>query len=272
MPKSAHNSPFPHRPFLRRQESHSAVHAISPNPPPIPIPPQLIPAKAGISQCSVPQFAKYAAIPLSPIRPFLRRQESHSVVHTISPNPPPIPIPPQTIPAKAGISQSCAANGGVIKAAMPPMAMRFLLSQEWSSGEREYVCVFWRLCIYDTVRFLPTQEWSCGGRGYIAKNTPDCCPHNYQNPPPIPIPPTDHSCVGRNLTVSCMQYRQIRRRFPFPTDHSCVGRNLTVPCMQISPNPPPIPIPPTDHSCEGRNLTIVCRQRRRILGGDAAHG
>ena len=45
--------------------------------------------------------------------------------------------------------------------------VRFLLSQEWSAGERECVCVFWRLCIYDTVRFLPTQEWSCGGRGIV---------------------------------------------------------------------------------------------------------
>ena len=30
------------------------------------------------------------------------------------------PVPRKTIPAKAGISQLCAAKGGVIKAAMPP--------------------------------------------------------------------------------------------------------------------------------------------------------
>ena len=39
------------------------------------------------------------------------------------------------------------------------------------------------------MRFLPTQEWSCGGRKCIAKNTPDCCPHNCQNRHRFPFPP-----------------------------------------------------------------------------------
>ena len=61
------------------------------------------------------------------------------VARTVAKNPPHTPVHPQTIPAKAGISQSCAANGGVIKAAMPPMAMRFLPTQEWSVGGRGIV-------------------------------------------------------------------------------------------------------------------------------------
>ena len=34
--------------------------------------------------------------------------------------------------------------------------------------------------------------------------------------PQTPVPPEDHSCVGRNLTVSYMHNTKIRRRFPFP--------------------------------------------------------
>ena len=73
-----------------------------------------------------------------PHRPFLRRQESHSVVcannggfaHNC-------PFPPQLIPAKAGISKGNA-----------------LPRQIWR---------------HDTVRFLPTQEWSTGERESIGK-------------------------------------------------------------------------------------------------------
>ena len=74
------------------------------------------------------------------------------------------PVPPQTIPAKAGISQPHAANGGVTKAAMPPTAKRFLPTQEWSCGGRGIVGDSAVICIHDTVRFLPSQEWSTWGR------------------------------------------------------------------------------------------------------------
>ena len=33
-----------------------------------------------------------------------------------------------------------------------------------------------------------------------------------------------------------------------------------------------ISVPPVDHSCVGRNLIFMCRQRRCLLGGDAALG
>ena len=99
-PKSTNNSPSPGRPFLRRQESHSVVCDNSPIRPRFPVPPEdhscegrnltmscatirqfapdspsprkTIPAKAGISQCRVPQFADSPPIPRPP--------EDHSCV------------------------------------------------------------------------------------------------------------------------------------------------------------------------------------------------
>ena len=79
----------------------------------------------------------------SPSRPFLRRQESHSVV-----------------PSKRGGEGRC--------------PLRFLLSQEWSVGECR--------------RFA---------------NSQNCRQPQSQNRPQNSRPQVDHSCVGRNLTVSC---------------------------------------------------------------------
>ena len=73
-----------------------------------------------------------------------------------------------------------------------------------------------RIVAHDTVRFLPTQEWSRGKRECIAKNTPDCCPHNCQNRPRFPFPPQDHSCEGRNLTVQCIQISANPPQSPVP--------------------------------------------------------
>ena len=78
-----------------------------------------------------------------PRRPFLRKQESHSVVpiltadsHTIVRLPPPLL---NEIPAFAGMVPG-----------------------------RTGVCVnFGVICIYDTVRFLPTQEWSTCVQGIV---------------------------------------------------------------------------------------------------------
>ena len=50
---------------------------------------------------------------------------------------------------------------------MPPMAMRFLPSQEWSTWDGRFVGDFGVVCRHDTVRFLPTQEWSTWGRGIV---------------------------------------------------------------------------------------------------------
>ena len=99
--QSVDNPPSPHRPFLRRQESHSVVNANNAKIHTHFRPPAIL-------------RPKYAHDSHSPGRPFLRRQESHSVMRaTITKNPPHTPVHPQTIPAKAGISQSCAAHGGV---------------------------------------------------------------------------------------------------------------------------------------------------------------
>ena len=77
--------------------------ALSPKSPPNHNPQQTIPAKAGISQCRVSRFAIPPPILPFPPRPFLRRQESHSVV----------------LPNTAGEGRC---------------PLRFLPSQEWSCG------------------------------------------------------------------------------------------------------------------------------------------
>ena len=138
--KSTADSHSPHRPFLRRQESHSHVRQQCQIRPHNPVPTQTIPAKAGISQpcaTTMPNPPTHSRSPTDhscegrnlttmcnnnaksahtlpfPHRPFLRRQESHNHVRQQCQIRPHTPVPPQTIPAKAGISQPCAANGGV---------------------------------------------------------------------------------------------------------------------------------------------------------------
>ena len=121
-----------------------------------------------------PQMPKSPPIPIPPTRPFLRRQESHS--H------------------------------------MPPTAA-------YLRGGRGMAAIR-RIVAHDTVRFLPTQEWSSGGREYIAKKyAPKCPPPPPQMPksPPIPIPPQAHSCEGKNLTVQCIQISANPHNPPSPT-------------------------------------------------------
>ena len=67
-----------------------------------------------------------------------------------------------------------------------------------------------------------------------------------------PLPNAKHA---RILPSAHRKQCQIRPRFPFPPeDHSCEGRNLTVSYRQQSPRiRPHTPVPPTDHSCESRN-------------------
>ena len=48
----------------------------------------------------------------------------------------------------------------------------------------------------------------------------------------------------------------------FPMDHSCVGRNLTVSCIPITEKSPTIVRTQVNHSCGSRNLTFHMRQRR----------
>ena len=120
--KSARTLPFPHRPFLRRQESQSIKGGIAASNPP----PKLPPTQSPKSPTNLP----------SSLRPFLRRQESHSVVcannDRFAHN---CPFPPQLIPAKAGISKGNALPRQIWR----HDTVRFLLPQEWSTGERESI-------------------------------------------------------------------------------------------------------------------------------------
>ena len=167
--QSAHNHPSPSRPFLRKQESHSVVSAQSPNPPTIPVPHKTIPAKAGISQCRIRTIANPPTI--------TRPQVDHSCESrnlTVSyPHNHQIrqqsPVPKQTIPAKAGISQ-CHIRTIDKSDNNPPSPSRpFLRKQESYS--------------------------------VVSAQSP--------NPPTIPRPPQDHSCVGRNLSFICRQRRHL---------------------------------------------------------------
>ena len=72
------------------------------------------------------------------------------------------------------------------------------------------------------------RRWTIGGRATIGRIF-----WRY-----TPVPPEDHSCVGRNLTVSCRHIWRIRHR--------------------MSPTMPKITNnPQVDHSCEGRNLIAM---------------
>ena len=79
---------------------------------------------------------------LFPRGPFLRRQESHSVVHaTIGKNPPfcrqltpPLAAYDCEIPAFAGMVYLCTDDCGRIRRCLWYDTVRFLLSQEWSRG------------------------------------------------------------------------------------------------------------------------------------------
>ena len=76
-----------------------------------------------------PTMPKYAHSPPFPPGPFLRRQESHSVV-----------------PPNAAGEGRC--------------PLRFLPTQEWSTCVRTIVDEYGVVCIHNTVRFLLPQEWS----------------------------------------------------------------------------------------------------------------
>ena len=108
----APDSPYTSSSFLRKQESHNVVCDNSPIRPRFPVTPE-------DHSCE----GRNLTVSCATIRQFA----------------PDSPFPRKTIPAKAGISQPCAANGGVTKAAMPPMTKRFLPTQEWSVSGRECV-------------------------------------------------------------------------------------------------------------------------------------
>ena len=185
--KSARTLPFPHRPFLRRQESQSIKSGNAASNPP----PKLPPTQSPKSPTNLP----------SSLRPFLRRQESHSVVcannggfaHNC-------PFPPQLIPAKAGISKGNA-----------------LPRQIWR---------------HDTVRFLPTQEWSTGERESIGKYgivaarrqlSPNCRriprirPIAIAESAKIAIPPIFHIVAADTLPPKNRHFMRFLHRFPWRT-------------------------------------------------------
>ena len=89
--------------------------------------------------------------------------------------------------------------------------------------------------------------------------------HNQsQNPPTTPRSPRDHSCEGRNLTVSCATIRQIRPRFPVPRKTIPAKAGISQCRVPQFADSPPIPRPPEDHSCVGRNLTVSCATIRQF--------
>ena len=237
MPESVPDSHSPHRPFLRKQESHSAVHTNIGKFPTNLRPPEdhscegrnLIATcrqrrrilgggrgnadnsvNCGTRHCEIPAYAgmvfrgtgviakKYAP-KCPPPPPNIHRRRPKCQNH------PRFPFPPQTIPAKAGISQCSACKYRQIPHNPPSPTRPFLRRQESHSAVHANIGGF---------------------------------PHN----PPSP---------GRPF---------LRRQESHSAVHTNIGKSPTNLRPQV------------DHSCEGRNLIATCRQRRRILGGGRRNG
>ena len=129
-----------------------------------------------------------------PRRPFLRRQESHSVVYANNAKITHTPVPPPKrrrrwrhmvvrflLPQEwSTCVRTIVCEYGVV---CRHNTVRFLPTQEWSTCVRTIVCEYGVVCRNDTVRFLPTQEWSCGGRGIVSEFW-HCCHSHYLPPPP----------------------------------------------------------------------------------------
>ena len=144
-----------------------------------PVPHKTIPAKAGISQSCVANNTKIRrytpvphtdhscdiqgdsppatmaattmpnppTIPHSPTKPFLRKQESHSHMLPIIPkSADTLPFPHRPFLRKQESHNCVPPTAASILAAMPPVKMRFLPTQEWSRGERGIGGVFGREC------------------------------------------------------------------------------------------------------------------------------
>ena len=68
-----------------------------------------------------------------------------------------------------------------------------------------------------TIRRIRRRFSRSPGRPFLRRQeSHSVVPQTTPNPPTIPRPQVDHSCVGRNLTVSCATIRRIRPRFPVP--------------------------------------------------------
>ena len=246
----------PTRPFLRRQESHSAVHTNIGKSPTIPRPPEdhscegrnLIATcrqrrrllGGGRGMATIRRIVAHDTVRFLPTQewsvcereciakntpPNVHRRRQISSRRPKCQNRPRFPFPPQTIPAKAGISQCSAYKYRQIPTIPRPPQDHSCEGRNLIATcrqRRRLLCggrgmaTIRRIVAHDTVRFLPTQEWSRGKRECIAKNTPDCCPHNCQNRPRFPFPPQDHSCEGRNLTVQCIQISANPPQSPVP--------------------------------------------------------
>ena len=110
-------------------------------------------------------------------------------------------IYPRTIPAKAGISLTWAASPPKRRRRWRHMVVRFLPSQEWSAGERGIVGGFGDGAGDNWHEIPAFAGMVCGGTGVYRQKYARLLPAQLPNSPPIPIPPEDHSCVGRNLLV-----------------------------------------------------------------------
>ena len=114
----ADNPPYTSRPFLRRQES---------------------PGRQPSGDNGGDNNAKSAHNPPSPSRPFLRRQESHSHMLPIIPkSADTLPFPRRPF-LRRQESLSHGRHRRLNLAAMPPVKMKFLPTQEWSTGERKSI-------------------------------------------------------------------------------------------------------------------------------------
>ena len=165
-------------------------------------------------------------------RPFLRRQESHSVVCHNSPIRPRFPVPPE--------DHSC--EGRNLKVSCATIR-RFAPDSPFPR------------------KTIPTKA-----------GISQCRVPQFADSLPIPIPPEDHSCEGRNLIAmggiaALITPPLAAHNCEIPAYAGMVFRGTGVYRQKYArllpvqlPKSPPIPIPPAAHSCEGRNLTVSDRR------------
>ena len=126
-------------------------------------------------------------------------------------------------------------------AALPLVKKRFLPSQEWSVGERECVGVFWR-----------GESQANSATAYFVHNSP--------------VHPRDHSCEGRNLTVSCVTIRRFAADSPFPPQTIPAKAGISQ-CRvsQFADSPPILAFPPqTIPAKAGISINKMRQRRHRI--------
>ena len=82
---------------------------------------------------------------------------------------------------------------------MPPMAKRFLPTQEWSAGGREYVGRFLPIVAGTTLLDSCFRRNGPGEDGGVSPKIRPIVARTIAKIAPDSHSPTDHSCEGRNL-------------------------------------------------------------------------